>query len=118
MESGLRPAVTQLENRKRRFGARQLSLPRGNQANEAVGAPSTIGNMLEAALGYTGRTEETVLLTFPRKARRSGHSGRTGGGKSERRARQAAAHRLHGRTKSRQWGRRVYGGVEEQEPVG
>ena len=32
VESGLRGAVTQLENRRRRFGLRLLSLPQGDQA--------------------------------------------------------------------------------------
>jgi hypothetical protein len=55
MESGLRPAVAQLENRQRRFGLRLLSLPLGDQAKEAVGAASAIGKRLERALGYSGR---------------------------------------------------------------
>jgi len=61
MESGLRPAPAQLENRQRRFGLRLLSLPQGNQAKE-VGAGSAIGKRLDWALGYAGRTETTVLL--------------------------------------------------------
>jgi len=43
MESGLRAATAQLENRQRRFGLRLLSLPEGDQAREVVGAPSGIG---------------------------------------------------------------------------
>jgi len=38
MESGLRAASTQLENRQRRFGLRLLSLPQGDQGWEVVGA--------------------------------------------------------------------------------
>jgi len=38
MESGLRPAAAQLENRQRRFGLRLLSLPQGDLAEEVVGA--------------------------------------------------------------------------------
>jgi len=65
MESGLRPAATQLENRQRRFGLRLLSLPQGSQAREVVGASSKIGKRLTTALSYTGRTESTVLLEDP-----------------------------------------------------
>jgi hypothetical protein len=42
MESGLRPAAAQLENRQRRYGLRLLSLPQGSQAREVVGAASVI----------------------------------------------------------------------------
>jgi len=37
MESGPRPAIAQPESRQRRFGARLLSLPRGNEAEMLVG---------------------------------------------------------------------------------
>jgi len=40
MESGLRAAKAQLENRQPRFGLRLLSLPEGDQAREVVGAPT------------------------------------------------------------------------------
>jgi len=65
MESGLRAAVMQLENRKRQFGLRLLSLPQGDQAREIVGAPTGIGRRLTNALAYAGRTESTVLLKKP-----------------------------------------------------
>jgi len=61
MESGLRAATAQLENRQRRFGLRLLSLPQGDQAREIVGAPTEIGRRLTNALAYAGRTENTVL---------------------------------------------------------
>ena len=60
-ESGLRPAVAQLNNRQRRFGAPLLSLPQRNQSREVAGAPSAIGGRLETALKYAGRVKETVL---------------------------------------------------------
>jgi len=65
MESGLRAAASQLENRQRRFGLRLLSLPQGDQAREIVGAPSAIGRRLTNALAYAGRTEGTALLEEP-----------------------------------------------------
>jgi ribonuclease HI len=65
MESGLRPATAQLENRRRHFGLRLLSLPDGDQARELVGAASEIGKRLKNALAYRGRTETTVLLEEP-----------------------------------------------------
>jgi hypothetical protein len=67
MESGLRPATAQLENRQRRFGLRLLSPPDGNQAREVVGARSGIGRRLKnsLALAHRGRTETTVLLEDP-----------------------------------------------------
>jgi hypothetical protein len=65
MESGLRPAAAQLENRRRRFGLRLLSLPQGNQAKEVVGARSGIGKRRKNALAHRGRTETTVLLEEP-----------------------------------------------------
>ena len=39
MESGLRAATAQLENRQRRFGLRLLSLPEGDQAPEGWKPP-------------------------------------------------------------------------------
>jgi len=66
-EAGLRPAVAQLENRQRRFGARLLGLPEGEQARQVVGAPSGIGRRIETVLGYAGRTEEIVLPAVPEK---------------------------------------------------
>jgi len=66
-KEGLRPAVAQLENRQRRFGARLLGLPEGEQARQVVGAPSGIGRRIETVLGYAGRTEEIVLPAVPEK---------------------------------------------------
>jgi ribonuclease HI len=67
MESGLRPAIAQLENRQGRFGLRLLSLPDGNQAREVVGSKTWIGKRLKNALvlAHRGRTETTVLLEEP-----------------------------------------------------
>jgi hypothetical protein len=65
MESGLRPATAQLENRQRRFGLRLLGLLDGDQARELVGAASLIGKRLKNALVHRGRTETTVLLEEP-----------------------------------------------------
>jgi len=63
MESGLRPATNQLENRQRRFGLRLLSLPEGERARGIVSAPTALGKRLSKALGYTWtETERTVLL--------------------------------------------------------
>jgi hypothetical protein len=55
MESGLRPATTQLENRQPRFGLRLLS------------SRSEIGRRLKNALALAqrGRTETTVLFEDP-----------------------------------------------------
>jgi len=41
MESGLRGATTQLENRQRQFGLRLLSLPQGDQARNVVGTTNS-----------------------------------------------------------------------------
>ena len=62
IESDLRAATGQLDNRQRRFGLRLLSLPQGDQAREVVGAPTGIGRRLTNALAYGGQTENTVLL--------------------------------------------------------
>jgi len=69
MESRLRPASNQLENRQRWFGLRLLSLPQGDTAWEVIntrGKKPTIGKRLSAALErkWTA-TEETVLLEDP-----------------------------------------------------
>jgi len=55
MESRLRAATAQLENRQRQFGIWLLSLPQGGQAREVVGAPTAIGWRLTNALAYAGR---------------------------------------------------------------
>jgi len=68
-ESGLRPAVPQLENRQRRFAARLVSLPQGCQAREIVGAPSGLRKRLGEALGYEGRVEPTVIPAQVEKLR-------------------------------------------------
>ena len=65
MESGLRAAATQLENRQQRFGLWLLSLPQGDQARGIVGAPTEIGRRLTNALAYAGWVEGTVLLEEP-----------------------------------------------------
>jgi len=65
MESGLRAATTQLENRQRWFGLLLLSLPQGEQAREVVGAPTIIGRRLTNALAHSRRAESTVLLEEP-----------------------------------------------------
>jgi hypothetical protein len=67
MESGLRPATAQLENRQRHFGLRLLSLPDGDQAREVVGMRTGIGRRLKNALvlAHRGSTEITVLLEDP-----------------------------------------------------
>ena len=69
MESRLRPASNQLENRQRRFGLRLLSLPQGDAAREVIntrGKNPTISKRLSAALErkWTA-TAETVLLEDP-----------------------------------------------------
>jgi len=65
MESGLRAATAQLENRQRPFGLRLLSLPLGDQAREVVGAPTGIGRRLTNTLAHGRPTESTVLLEEP-----------------------------------------------------
>jgi ribonuclease HI len=67
MESRLRPAAAQLDNRQRRFAARLLSLPVGSEAKGIVGAQSAIGSRLETAIGYSGRMEEIVIASKPEK---------------------------------------------------
>jgi len=62
MESGLRAATAQRENRQWRFGLWLLSLPEGDQARGVVGAATGIGRRLKNALAYGGKTEKTVLL--------------------------------------------------------
>ena len=66
MESGLRPASNQLENRQRRFRAWLLSLPQGSVAQDVVRAQTAIGKRLSTALDRRWlATEETVLLEDP-----------------------------------------------------
>jgi len=65
MESGLRAAATQLENRQQRLVLQLLRLPHGGQAREVVGAPTEIGRRLTNALAYARRTESTVLPEEP-----------------------------------------------------
>ena len=62
MESSLRAATMQLENRQRRFGLWLLSLPAVDQAQEVVGASTGIGRRLKNALAYGRQPERTVLL--------------------------------------------------------
>jgi len=65
MESSLRAATAQLENRQRLFGLRLLSLPEGDQTQEVVGAHTEIGRWLKNALAHGGQTERAVLLEKP-----------------------------------------------------
>jgi len=63
LESGLKSAATQLDNRLRRFALRLASLPKGDQTRELVGASdSALGQRLQSALGCWSGREETVLL--------------------------------------------------------
>ena len=61
MESGLRAATVQLQNRQWRIGLQILSLPLGDQTWEVVGAPTGIRRWLTNTLVYSGPTESTVL---------------------------------------------------------
>jgi len=66
IESGLRPATNQLENRQWQFGLRLLCLARGEKARRIIGADTVIGKRLATALQFTWtETEETVLLKDP-----------------------------------------------------
>jgi len=65
MESGVRAATAQQENRQRPFWLQLLSLPQGDQAREIVGALTAIRRRLTNALAYAGRNERTVLLEEP-----------------------------------------------------
>jgi len=67
MESGLRPAAAQLDNRQRRFTARLLSLPAGSEARGIVGAQSAVGRRLETSIGYSGMMAETKITSRPEK---------------------------------------------------
>jgi len=60
MESGVRAATAQLENRQRRFGLRLLSLSQGDQAWKVVRAPTGIGRRLTNALAYGGQTDSAA----------------------------------------------------------
>jgi len=63
LESGLRPATVQLDNRLRCFALRLASLPRGDQARELIGAAgSALGQRLQSHLGCWNGKEETCLL--------------------------------------------------------
>jgi len=66
MESGLRPATNQLENRQCRFGLRLLRLPQKEKAREMVSSNTPLGKRLSSTLVYTWtETEQTVLLEEP-----------------------------------------------------
>jgi len=43
MESGLRPATNQMENRQHRFGLRLLGLPQREKAREMVSSNTPLG---------------------------------------------------------------------------
>ena len=66
MQSGLRPATNQPENRQQQFGLWLLSLTEGERARGIVRAPTALGKRLSKALGYTWtETERTILLEEP-----------------------------------------------------
>ena len=68
LESGIKPAVVQLDNRLRRFALRLASLSLGDQARKLVGtSDSALGQRLQSALRCWHGREETVLLevAFP-----------------------------------------------------
>jgi hypothetical protein len=50
VQSGLRPATAQLENRQRRFNLHLLSPPDGDQVREVVGSKTWIGRRLKNGL--------------------------------------------------------------------
>jgi len=89
MESELRPAAAQLENRQWRFEVRLLSLPQGDQAREIASAPAVAGRRLANALACACGTECTVLIEEPETPRRGTATG--GGG----RGREIAARTHH-----------------------
>ena len=116
MESGLRAATVQLENRQRRFGLRLLSLPQGDQARGIVGAPTEIGRSLTNALAYTGRTESTILLEEPETLDAELLQEEEAEAKTE--VEKDRAHHVYGQVAVGRWGCRVRGGVEEGPDLG
>jgi len=105
LESEIKPAVTQLDNRLRRFALRLASLPRGDQARKPVGSSdSALGQRLQSALGcWNGREESGP----PRGGLPPGrvHHGR---GRScccarSEPARPARPNHFHGRIPPREW---------------
>ena len=106
MESGLRAATVQLENRQPRFGLRLLSLPLGDQARGVVGAPTEIGRQLTNALAYAGAMESTVLLEEPETVD-AALSSEDGGGEGA-----ARTHHVYGWVADGGWSGWLCSGVE------
>ena len=90
VESGLRPAAAQLENRQRRYSIRLLSLPESDRAKELVGSRSAIGRRLQTTIGYSGRTEPVILLDAPESLDATTVVEDEAGGESRGRSAQAA----------------------------
>jgi len=104
LESGIKPAVAQLDNRLRHFALRLASLPRGDRARELVGAVgSALGQRLQSALGCWNGREETGLLEVAPSGR-DYHDRRRGrscaGGEP---ARPARPDHFHGRISPGEW---------------
>ena len=59
MESGLRPATNQLENRQRRFELRLLSLPEGERARGIVSTPTALGKSVTLGLSRNQSVRES-----------------------------------------------------------
>jgi hypothetical protein len=113
MESRLRPAATQLENRQRRFGLRLLSDV--CHKAEVVGAVLAIGKRLECALGYSGRTESAVLLEEPQALDADTLQEDEAAAKAEAERPKPGLAMFHGRVTARQRSRRILGRVAERQ---
>ena len=118
MESGLRAATAQLENRQRRFGLRLLSLPEGEHAREVVGAPTEIGRRLKKLPRTRWTDREDSAARGAGNPRRGATAGGGSRGKSGGRGDPTGPHHVHGRVMTGRWGDRVLGGVEEGPNLG
>jgi hypothetical protein len=111
METGLRPATAQLENRQRHFRSRLLSLPEGDQSREVVGAASWIGKKLQNE-NRKGRNDSPT-----RRARGTGCRDEPGGrvvGHGRSGECKAGNHHVHGRVTTRQCSNRVRSRMAER----
>jgi len=67
LESALRPAPVQLENRLRRLGVRLVNLQQDSQVSRLVGAACAPANGWNLPLGkHSGRREKTNPLEVPK----------------------------------------------------
>jgi hypothetical protein len=67
-EAGFRPAISLLNNRRRRFAKQLIGMPDGHGEGHIIEGESDLAKRLRGCLGIKGKVEQNTLLEYEAKA--------------------------------------------------